>query len=304
MIGADCILGAAGPEPLDARPGPTVSSWCCANTCANWRATASPVSTNWHARSHNLCNQRPQKRIVGAAQHQRVRAGGQQGCRIALDQRSRRRPGQVASFDLGCQPRALLGNHGNRPAIPLHQRRKASAGQGARCSQNAHHTALGERGRWLDAWLQGDNRDREACPQQFGRGGCSGIAGDDNGLGMLSKQKVGDRKARAPGFLRPTFRRRGRSLCRRRRAGLPGAMQCGWRGAPTRPPTPESKTPIGEEFMSVCGNRRLLARVNEVDLRAFGIPCSDSQVQAALLRNRVRTYNILQGQDTTTTVVC
>ena len=122
-------------------------------------ATASPVSMSCTLEPTICGDQRPQERIVGAAEHDGVGAALDQRPRIARDELARRGARELAGLDLLDEARARLRDDLDVAGVLLEQRRKPRALDRADRREHADDTAArGGDGR-LHGGLHRDDRE-------------------------------------------------------------------------------------------------------------------------------------------------
>jgi hypothetical protein len=128
---------------------------------------------------------------MSTAQHQGIRASGQEGLEIAGQQGAGPLPLQIPGFDALHQAGTGLGQNLGATVI-RHQMRELLAGQGLAGGQYPHHPRATPGHRWLEGGLHGDHGHRVTGAQQPGRRAGGGIAGHHQSLGVTSQQKFGD----------------------------------------------------------------------------------------------------------------
>ncbi len=145
-------------------------------------------------RTRQALDQLGQKRVVGAAEHQRVRALFQQWLQISLQQRAGTRPVQIAVFHAIGQAGAGLHHHPRPMAVLVEQGGEFIAAHGVAGGQDADHAGTGGGHRWLERRFDADDRCIEARAQPRDCRCRGGVARHHYRLGVLIEQVVGDQQ--------------------------------------------------------------------------------------------------------------
>jgi hypothetical protein len=141
----------------------------------------------------NISNDVADEWIVRASQHDRVGAPIEHRSKILLDERTRRCGREGAALDLLDQARTRLRQHFHVAGVRAHELRELLPGQRLRRRQDAHDFRTRLRGSGLDCGLDRDDRLDVASAQRIDGDPGRRVAGDNNGLHMLSTQELHDR---------------------------------------------------------------------------------------------------------------